>query len=146
MYEIMDKNIFTFLCLKVLSIWTSVKCHNLSYQNIKEMWAILQSFNYFFPLFNKYPQNSRNSKTFYMLMFWKGKFNSFLGSSNFYSAYNLCKQFGPRSEQTECWSWPWIQNVSHWDSIPERIFFFLKSHFEKKVADNNNKSMKNYPS
>ena len=54
------------------------------------------------------------------------------------SSDHLCKQFGPRSGQTECWSW---SGSRHSDSVPE---MFLKNIILKKVS-RRGQHLKKYP-
>ena len=50
------------------------------------------------------------------------------------SADNICKQFGPKSEPTECWSWsgfcrPWSESKLFDTLMVFLIFFFKKVNF-----------------
>ena len=55
---------------------------------------------------------------------------SFLASGNLSSADNHCKQFGPRSGPTECWSWSGSR-------LLDTLMVFLKEFFEKVNFDKN---------
>ena len=60
------------------------------------------------------------------------------------SAYNICKQFGPRSHPTKCRAW---SGSKLFDTLTVFLNeFFEKVDFKKKLADNKlKKACKNYP-